>query len=62
MGQRLEHQIGVEPESSSDNKPGCREYFVAFRVCPYGMKRAGVGMRRADARSFLKCPLGKAHQ
>jgi RNA polymerase sigma-70 factor (ECF subfamily) len=32
MGRRHEHEIGFEPESSSDNKPRRREYFVASCV------------------------------
>jgi predicted DNA-binding protein (UPF0251 family) len=32
MGRRHEQEIGFEPESSSDNKPRRREYFVASCV------------------------------
>ena len=32
MGRRHEHEIGFEPESSSDNKPRRREYFVTSCV------------------------------
>ena len=57
MGWRHEHEIGVETGSFSQNRPRCREYFVASRVQPLWWRRAdAVSSISRSARALQHSP------